>query len=61
MENSKIYELVTFAFLATINDNLRYIYNMGTVYNEKLSNISQNKNIKKVITCIKDISKDLFK
>lgn len=43
MENSKLYQIIIFAFCSAANDNLDYIYYIGTMYNEKLNNIGYGK------------------
>lgn len=54
MENSKLYQLIVFAFCSAVNDNLSEIYYM---YNKKVNNES----ITKINKVIKGIAKDLFK
>lgn len=61
MENSKLYQLIAFAFCSAINDNLNCIYYMCTIYNKKIENINNNEYIIKLNKSIKEISKDLFK
>jgi len=61
MGNSKLHQLIAFAFCSAINDNLNCIYYMSTIYNKKLDNINNNEYIIKLNKSVKEISKDLFK
>lgn len=61
MENSKLYQLIAFAFCSAINDNFNEIYYMYNICNKKVDNISNNEGIIKLNKIIKDILKDLFK